>query len=98
MQVVCGWKQFCMHKTKPKHINYSKQSLVLQMSLINHNRLPNMLIKEIATIRPLTPEKARIKALQTQKDNANKALKAERDRQKITKAQKQLVKVQSSIA
>ena len=57
-----------------------------------------MLIKEIATIKPLTPEKARIKALQTQKDNANKALKAERDRQKITKAQQQLAKVQSSIA
>jgi len=68
------------------------------MSLINHNRLPNMLIKEIATIKPLTPEKARIKALQTQKDNVNKALKVERDRQKITKAQQQLVKVQSSIA
>lgn len=90
MQVVCGWKQFCMHKTKHRHTNYSKQFLVLQMSLINHNRLPNMLIKEIATIKPLTPEKARINALKTQKDNANKALKAERDRQKIAKAQKNL--------
>jgi len=49
-----------------------------------------MLIKEIATIKPLTPEKARIKALQTQKDNVSKQLKAERDRQKITKAQKNL--------
>jgi hypothetical protein len=57
-----------------------------------------MLIKEIATIKPLTPEQARIKALQTQKDNANKALKSERDRQKIIKAQQQLAKVQSSIA
>lgn len=56
-----------------------------------------MLIKEIATIKPLTPEQARIKALQTQKDNANKALKSERDRQKIIKAQQQLAKVQSSI-
>jgi len=56
-----------------------------------------MFINDIATIKPLTPEQARIKALQTQKDNANKALKAERDRQKITKAQKQLAKVQSSI-
>lgn len=60
------------------------------MSLINHNRLPNMLIKEIATIKPLTPEKARINALKTQKDNASKALNAERDRQKIAKAQKNL--------
>ena len=49
-----------------------------------------MLIKEIVTIKPLTPEKARINALKTQKDNANKALKAERDRQKIAKAQKNL--------
>ena len=90
MQVVCGWKQFCMHKIKHRHTNYSKQSLVLQMSLINHNRLPNMLIKEIATVKPLTPEKARINALKMQKDNASKALKAERDRQKIAKAQKNL--------
>ena len=56
-----------------------------------------MLIKEIATIKPMTPEKARIKALQTQKDNANKALKAERDRQKIAKAQQQLAKVRTSV-
>ena len=49
-----------------------------------------MLIKEIATIKPLTPEQARIKALQSQKDNASKALKAERDRQKVAKAQKAL--------
>lgn len=55
-----------------------------------------MLIKEIATIKPLTPEQARIKALKTQKDNANKALKAERDRQKIAKAQQQLAKAQSA--
>ena len=57
---------------------------------INHNRLPNMLIKEIATIKPLTPEKARINALQTQKDSVSKQLKAERDRQKIAKVQKSL--------
>ena len=56
-----------------------------------------MLIKEISTIKPLTPEQARIKALKVQKDNANKALKAERDRQKITKAQQQLAKAKSAI-
>ena len=56
-----------------------------------------MLIKEIATIKPMTPEQARIKALKTQKDNASKALKAERDKQKITQAQQQLAKVQSTI-
>jgi capsule polysaccharide export protein KpsE/RkpR len=49
-----------------------------------------MLIKEIATIKPLTPEKARINALQTQKDSVSKQLKAERDRQKIAKVQKSL--------
>ena len=54
-----------------------------------------MLIKEISTIKPLTPEQSRIEALKSQKDMASKALRAERDRQKITKAQKQLAKVQS---
>ncbi len=56
-----------------------------------------MKIKEVAAIQPLTPEKARIKALQTQKDNLNKQLKTERDRQKIVKAQQQLAKAQRSI-
>lgn len=90
MQVVCGLRQFYMLKIKLRHTNFFKQYLALQMFHINHNRLPNMLIKEIATIKPLTPEKARINALKTQKDNASKALKAERDRQKIAKAQKNL--------
>ena len=41
-------------------------------------------------IKPLTPQQQRIKSLQTQKDNVSKALKAERDRQKIAKAQQQI--------
>ena len=49
-----------------------------------------MLIKEIATIKPLTPQQARIKSLKLQKDNVSKQLKAERQRQKVAKAQKQL--------
>jgi hypothetical protein len=49
-----------------------------------------MLIKEIASIKPLTPQQARINALKLQKDNVNKQLKAERQRQKVAKAQKQL--------
>ena len=49
-----------------------------------------MLIKEIATIKPLTPEKARIDALKRQKENASKALKMEKDKQKLAKAQKQM--------
>lgn len=51
-----------------------------------------MLVKEVTHIKPPTPQQQRIKSLQLQKDNANKALKAERDRQKIAKAQLQLTK------
>ena len=40
--------------------------------------------------KPLTPEQARIEALKNQKDNAAKALKTERERQKMGKAQQQL--------
>jgi hypothetical protein len=52
-----------------------------------------MLIKEITSkpIKPLTPAKARIESLKQQKERASDALKAERDRQKITKAQHDLV-------
>ena len=48
-----------------------------------------MRLKEFKSnvIKPLTPQQQRIKSLQTQKDNVSKALKAERDRQKIAKAQ-----------
>ena len=49
-----------------------------------------MLIKEIALIKPLTPQQARVNALKLQKDNVTKQLKAERQRQKVAKAQKQL--------
>ena len=49
-----------------------------------------MLIKEIASIKPLTPQQARVNALKLQKDNVTKQLKAERQRQKVAKAQKQL--------
>jgi hypothetical protein len=56
-----------------------------------------MVIKEITSAKPPTPQQARIASLKTQKDNISKQLKAERDRQKIAKAQQQLVKAQSSI-
>lgn len=49
-----------------------------------------MRIREIATIKPLTPQQSRIKNLKQAKDNASKALKVERERQKITKARQQL--------
>ena len=54
-----------------------------------------MRLKEIATIKPikpLNPQQARIAALKKHKDNASAALKAERDRQTITKAQQQIAK------
>ena len=44
-------------------------------------------------IKPLTPQQQRVKSLQLQKDNVTKQLKAERDRQKITKAQQTINKV-----
>lgn len=56
-----------------------------------------MLIKEVATIKPLTPQQQRIKSLQAQKDRLGKQIKTERERQKIAKAQQQLSKAQSSI-
>ena len=50
-------------------------------------------IKEITSIKPLSPQQQRIKSLQTQKGNVTKALKAERDRQKIAKAQQTIANV-----
>ena len=49
-----------------------------------------MKILEITTIKPPTPQQARIDALKRQKEASTKALKAERDRQKIAKAQQQI--------
>jgi len=53
---------------------------------------------EIKTIKPLTPEQSRINSLKQQKDRAGNALKAERDRQKRTKAQANLAKAQQALA
>lgn len=47
-------------------------------------------ISEIKSLKPLTPQQARIDSLKRQKDVASKNLKAERDRQKIAKAQQQI--------
>ncbi len=45
------------------------------------------------TNKPLTPEQARIKSLQNQAKRARDAVKAERARQQIRKAQNQLAKI-----
>ena len=52
-----------------------------------------MKINEVTSIKPLTPQQQRVKSLQLQKDNVSKALKAERDRQKIAKAQQTISSV-----
>ncbi len=51
---------------------------------------------EIKSAKPLTPQQQRIKSLQTQKQNISKQLKAERDRQKIQKAQQTIQSVVAS--
>lgn len=54
-----------------------------------------MLVKEVATIKPrkpLTPQQQRINTLQQQVKRSQEAVKAERQRQRIAKAQAQLVR------
>ncbi len=43
-------------------------------------------------IKPKTPDEQRIAALKANRDRTAQALKAERDRQRITRAQRQLAK------
>jgi hypothetical protein len=52
-----------------------------------------MKIAEIAPSKPLTPDQARIKALQNQAKRAKDAVKAERARQKIRSGQQQLNRI-----
>ena len=54
-----------------------------------------MLVKEVATIKPiqpLTPQQQRINTLKQQVKRSQEAVKAERQRQRVAKAQSQLVK------
>jgi hypothetical protein len=53
-----------------------------------------MRINEV--IKPKTPDEQRIAALKANRDRASLALKAERDRQRITRAQRQLAKAQQA--
>ena len=57
---------------------------------------PIKLDEQSITATPQTPQQARIKSLQQQKDNASKALKAERNRQKIQKAQQTIRNAQQA--
>ncbi|MBT8545066.1 hypothetical protein G6730_08780 [Polynucleobacter paneuropaeus] len=54
-----------------------------------------MLVKEVTTIKPikpLTPQQQRIDTLKQQVKRSQEAVKAERQRQRVAKAQSQLVK------
>ena len=52
-------------------------------------------VASIKPIKPLTPQQTRLDSLKRQKDTATKNLKAERDRQKVAKAQQQIQSVKS---
>ena len=54
--------------------------------------------KTIKPIKPPTPEQSRINSLKQQKDRAADALKAERTRQKQTKAQERVRTAQQALA
>jgi hypothetical protein len=60
-----------------------------------------MLIKEVATIKPikpLTPQQQRIDTLKQQVKRSQEAVKAERQRQKVAKAQAQLAKARQPLS
>lgn len=47
-------------------------------------------VNEAGTIKPLTPDQARLAALKRQKDNVAKQIEIERDRQKVHRAQQKI--------
>ena len=53
-----------------------------------------MKISEVATIKPLTPQRSRVKSLQQGVQNAKVALQRERDRQQRERAAKRLQRLQ----
>ena len=57
-----------------------------------------MLIKEVETIKPIkpqTPEEQRINTLKQQVKRSQDAVKSERQRQQVTKAQQNLIKARA---
>ncbi len=52
-------------------------------------------VATIKPIKPLTPQQTRLDSLKRQKEIATNNLKAERDRQKVAKAQQQILSVKS---
>jgi len=60
-----------------------------------------MLVKEVATIKPrkpLTPQQQRINTLKQQVKRSQEAVKAERQRQRVAKAQAQLTNARRPLA
>lgn len=51
---------------------------------------------EIKPAKPLSPQQARIQSLRNQKTNISKQLKAERDRQKMQRAQQTIAAVSAN--
>jgi len=76
-------------------------SLSSSPSVVTHKSRGYQMIDEvISAIKakpPQTPEQARVASLQNQKDAASKALKLERNRQKIKRAQQQISVANSNI-
>ena len=65
-----------------------------------HKSTKPMLVKEVTTIKPtkpLTPQQQRIDTLKQQVKRSQEAVKAERQLQKVAKAQAQLAKAKMPI-
>ena len=80
---------------------FGMNSLASTPSIVTRERRGYQMIDEvISAIKakpPQTPEQARVASLQNQKDAASKALKAERNRQKIKRAQQQISAARANI-
>ena len=56
-----------------------------------------MRFDEIALIKPLSPEQARLKSMQDRVKRDQEAIKAERARQKIKAGQAELMQIESAV-
>ena len=71
----------------------SRVETTLQVGISAYGLNSCMRFYEFKSTKPLSPQQARIKSLQTQKANVSKQLKAERDRQKLQRAQQTIQSV-----
>jgi hypothetical protein len=80
---------------------FGMNSLASSPSVVTHKSKGYQMIDEVISAikakAPQTPEQARVASLQKQKDDASKALKLERNRQKIKRAQQQISAANSNI-